>query len=133
MKARRLIGLAATLIVLAGCGGGEETTGPQPGRVQLSISTPNSDDRAVALTITGTFSDIRAVAGYRLYVRTMEDRTAIIVVPQGSATFPDGETDVATLGVPDLRAAGNYSVAVIQGAGTDYDLRFGAGYSARLR
>ncbi len=66
-------------------------------------------------------------------MRALDDRTAIIVVPQGSATFPTGETDVATLGVPDLRAAGNYSVAVIQGAGTDYGLRLGAGYTARLR
>ncbi|UCC81825.1 MAG: hypothetical protein JSW46_12535 [Gemmatimonadota bacterium] len=131
MKAQRLTRLAALLVVLAGCGG-EETTGPQPGRLQLSISAPNSDDRAVALTITGAVSDIRAVAGYQLYVRALDDRTAIIVVPQGSATFPTGETDVATLGVPDLRAAGNYSVAVIQGAGTDYELRFGAGYTARL-
>lgn len=132
MKAQRLTRLAALLVVLAGCGG-EETTGPQPGRLQLSISAPNSDDRAVALTITGAVSDIRAVAGYQLYVRALDDRTAIIVVPQGSATFPTGETDVATLGVPDLRAAGNYSVAVIQGAGTDYGLRLGAGYTARLR
>jgi hypothetical protein len=124
--------LAALVVVLAGCGG-EESTGPQPGRLQLSISTPNSDDRAVALTITGTVSDIRAAAGYQLYVSTTEDRTAIIVVPQGSATFSAGETEVATLDVPDVRAAGNYAVAVIQGAGAGYALRFGAGYTARLR
>ncbi|NIN71734.1 MAG: hypothetical protein GTO46_07335 [Gemmatimonadetes bacterium] len=132
MKARRLTQLAALFVVLAGCGG-EESTGPQPGRLQLTISTPNSDDRAIALTITGTVTDIRAVAGYQLYVRTMEDRTAIIVVPEGSATFPDGETEVATLSVPDLRSAGDYSVAVIQGSGSDYELRFGAGYAAHLR
>jgi hypothetical protein len=132
MKARRLTLLAALFVVLAGCGG-EESTGPQPGRLQLSISTPNSDDRAVALTITGTVSDIRAAAGYQLYVRAVEDRTSIIVVPQGSASFPAGETEVATLDVPDVRAAGAYGVAVIQGAGVDYELRFGAGYSARLR
>lgn len=132
MKARRLIRLAALLLVFAGCGG-EESTGPQPGRLQLCISTPNSDDRAVALTVTGTVSDIQAIAGYQVYVRVIEDRTAIIVVPQGSAAFPAGETEVATLDVPDVRAASDYSVAVIQGAGTDYELRFGAGYNARLR
>ena len=81
MKARRLTLLAALFVVLAGCGG-EESTGPQPGRLRLSISTPNADDRAVALTITGPVSDIRAAAGYQLYVRAVEDRTAIIVVAQ---------------------------------------------------
>ena len=132
MKARRLTPLAALFVLLAGCGG-EESTGPQPGRLQLFLSTPNSDDRAVALTITGTVSDVRAVAGYRTYVRELEDRTAIIVVPQRSASFAAGETKVGTIGVPNVRAAGNYSVAVIQAAGADYELRFGAGYSARLR
>jgi hypothetical protein len=68
-----------------------------------------------------------------LYVSAKEDRTAIIVVPQGSASFPAGETEVATLDVPDVRAAGAYGVAVIQGARSDYELRFGAGYTARLR
>jgi hypothetical protein len=132
MNARRLARLAVLFVVLAGCSG-EESTGPQPGRLQLYIATPNSDDRAIALTISGTVSDIQALAGYQLYTRALEDRTAIIVVPQGSAAFPAGETEVATLGVPDLRAAGDYRVAVIQGAGTDYSLRLGAGYTARLR
>jgi hypothetical protein len=85
------------------------------------------------MTITGTVSDIRAIAGYRVYVRRLDDRTAIIVVPQGSAVFPATETDVATLEVPNVQAASDYAVAVIQGAGADHELRLGAGYAARLR
>jgi hypothetical protein len=132
MKARRLARLAALFVLLAGCGG-EDSTGPQSGRLRLAISAPNADDRAVAMTITGTVSDIRAIAGYRVYVRRLDDRTAIIVVPQGSAVFPATETDVATLEVPNVQAASDYAVAVIQGAGADHELRLGAGYAARLR
>ena len=37
------------------------------------------------------------------------------------------------LDVPDVRAAVDYGVAVIQASGSDYELRYGAGYTARLR
>ena len=123
--------VAAAVAVLAIAGACSDSTGPQPGELDLVLTIASSDDRAVALTVTGAVTDVLPADGFRVFVHEGETETGLIAIPTGPAPFPTGDVIIATLEIPDRAAAADYSAAVVQVASADHQLRDAAAYSAR--
>jgi hypothetical protein len=121
------------LPLLLSCGGGDGgATGPKavPGELTLSLVTPNSDDRAVLISIAGP-GPISAITASRTESMAFSQVTT-------------GKASVAVFGaltsgplvrftVPDVAAAASYSATVTEVVDPANNPRSGvAGYAATI-
>ncbi len=124
----RLALLSAVVAFGVNCGGGgNEPDVPKPGALSVALTTPNIDDAAIKLTLTSPVAPTAiaaASAGLRLFVSGTIGTTTTVVVTGDMTAGP-----ILTLTVPDTRAVGDYSAAVVQVASTTYALRANTGYA----
>jgi hypothetical protein len=116
-SAMRKSALVLLLGVIVSCGGGDggggggNITGPKatPGDLLVNLTTPNTDDRAVLITITGPGS-ISAVAGsnvdYAVFSQTATGKTTVAVFG------PIVNGPLVKFTVSDTGAAASYGVTV---------------------
>ncbi len=110
---RRMCAGLTVALVLACDGNG---TGPTPGSLTVSFTTPNSGaDGAVMLRLTAPAvpAAVSAGAGLTLWGGPVTGTTATIALTGTLATGP-----ILTLQVPDTRQVGQYSVTLLQVAAT---------------
>jgi hypothetical protein len=128
---RRLIGiaLAATLFSLAACSSETAVTTPSVsdkptgGWLTLQLTTPNTNDGAVQLSVTGPAIDSVALVGYDGF--DTNDGMQADLVATGSIV----SGDLARIYVPDLTKTGAYQVVVTAAAARDsYALQTLGGY-----
>jgi hypothetical protein len=116
MSTRRHLALGFALLGLGGglaCGGGSGSTGPTAGTATVSLVTPNADDGAVLLTLTGpNFANVvSASASYHAYVRTVSPgEVRVILVGDLAAGV------VLTTAVDDVSKIGQYGGTVAEAA-----------------
>jgi hypothetical protein len=105
--------LIAALGWSLGCGdGGSPPDIPTPGLLGLSLSSPNTNDGALLLTITGgVVTDVQPATGYTL-ASAGTGTSTVRVVLTGSVS----SGLVAQISVPDTRKAGSYLISVDQAA-----------------
>lgn len=130
---RLLVGLAA--LAVACQEKPAEPTGPilpPNGEIRLELTTPNADDRAILLTVTGSITGLKAANGFTAYVGTEGTTTTAALVRDGGESIPTGGVVVATLTV-DAPSA-EFSVKLAQVATRSHALRSSlAAYSLRMR
>ena len=130
MTSMRAGAIAAGLLAVASCGGDPtptEPSGPVPGVLNVALITPNADDGALLLTISGgpVVSVEAASPGYQVYSFT-PDTTNIRLLVSG---------DIATgallrIHVADTRRAASYHATIAQAASrTTFAQRALSGYS----
>jgi hypothetical protein len=127
MRSRDLLRLALIAGVSLSCGDGTGTVLPDPGPVTLVLTTPNSNDGAVLLDITGDAGIALQAQGYEL--AATPPGTGVRVLVRGDIVGGP----IATLIVPDRHKLGRYTVALLQAVarGTYQQLPL-AGYVVRL-
>ncbi|MBA2626659.1 MAG: hypothetical protein H0U85_01465 [Gemmatimonadales bacterium] len=106
--------LALMCIVTAGCGdGGPGVTDPTAGIVRVILATPNADDGALIVTITGApVSQVEpASSAYQVYSAQPDSLTTRVLL---TGNITPGE--LLRLHVPDVRRAGAYHAVVTQAA-----------------
>jgi hypothetical protein len=96
-----LFGLAP----LAGC---SNSTGPTSGILNVTLSTPNTGDGAVLLTISGGPVDSVEAVGYAIYTARLGQTLRLIV------TGDIGSGPIARIHIPDSRQASRYSATIGQ-------------------
>jgi hypothetical protein len=126
-RRRALIASTAAVVTLLSlsCGGGDGSVAPpppQPGTLVVTLTTPNTDDRALRLTISGgTVTAVEAgTAGLLVLDRVTSSGTMLVVIG------PIRSGAVARLQVPDVHQAANYHVTLQEVADTRYGLRVGS-------
>jgi hypothetical protein len=113
------------LVPLSGC---SNSTGPTAGALNVSLSSPNTDDGAVLLTISGGPVDSVEAVGYALYTAGVGLQTLRVIV-----TGDIGPGPVARIHIPDSRQASRYSATIGQvAARVTYAQRDPAPYSVSL-
>lgn len=119
------IARAVSLLLIAmtlGCG----DNSPVPGSVSVSLETPNLDDGALVITVTG--SGITGItptsSGYQLHQRLVTSGELRIVMFGNLSSGP-----LFTASVPDTRDLEIYSASVVQAASRTNELQDLAGYS----
>ena len=113
---------AAVIAVTMSCGGdGEEVTSPQgtptptpsadPGFVNVSLATPNSNDGAIMFTLAGGVMDSLTSAGGTLFSASTGTSQFRAIV---AGTITNGT--VLRFWMPDRRNIASYTVALEQAA-----------------
>ncbi|MEO8139692.1 MAG: hypothetical protein ABI742_08605 [Gemmatimonadota bacterium] len=127
MRLRELFRLALIAGVSLSCGDGTGTVLPDPGPVNLVLTTPNNSDGALLLDITGGAVTSVQTQGYEL--AATPPGTGLRMLVRGNLVAGP----IATLIVPDRHKLGKYTVTVLQAAarGTYQQLPL-AGYAVRL-
>ena len=125
----RLAALAALVTLGVNCGGGDGDNGsdePTPGNLTIALTSPNSDDGAIKLTIAGPVAPtaITASAGLELFQSGPIGTSTTVIVTGDLAAGP-----LLTIAVADTRKDEDYSATVVQVASETYALRTNAGYS----
>ncbi len=111
--------LAAALPWSSGCGDDPGPTGPQGGILEVSLTTPNADDAAMVLRLTGPgISQVRASEGGN-YLHLVESGSEVIVVLVGD--LPAG--GIVRFSVPDVEAVDSYGAAILEVADESNALR----------
>lgn len=129
MTPRALIALATTLLLaVAACG--ESTTPPEPGVVSLSLVTPNTDDGAMAMVLTGpgvaSFSS--GSSAYAVYWRVVSATEARVIVV---GDLSNGV--LATAQVAEANRLSGYHVGILEVATRSDAVRAStAGYAINL-
>lgn len=122
MKRTIQVALAAIPLACSGGGDGGITQPPAavPGILSISLATPNSDDRAILLTISGPgtpASIVAGPAGYRIESR-------VTGTTARAAVFGNLDNGVlARFSVPDVALAATYAASVVEAAGPSNALR----------
>ena len=115
-------------LVFAGCSSSSE--GPVAGELEVRLTTPNTDDRAVLLRLAGRQSAVTAPSGstYRvLSAPGLGDTVRVLVMaPQGSSLAAGPLVRVM---VPDVRQVSSYAARVLDVASTSYAKRATTGYA----
>jgi hypothetical protein len=121
----RLSGLLLCVLLLS-CSG--DDTGPASGTLDIQLTSPNSDDGAVLLTIAGgPVESVEPLVG-GAYTAKVDDNTMRVVVT-GNLT----STTIARLHINDMNQVARYSAAITQVAvRSTYATREPAGYSILL-
>lgn len=115
MSTARQIGLGLSCTLLAfglGCGD-DGSTGPKAGTATVSLATPNADDGAVQLTLTGTgLSNVQsASASYHVYSRVVSPSEVRAIVVGNLAAGA-----VLTVDLDDVNKLGQYGGTVVDAA-----------------
>lgn len=108
MRSRVLLRLGLIAGVSISCGDGTGTVLPDPGPVNVVLTTPNSSDGALLLDITGAAVTAVQAQGYEL--ATTPPGTGVRVLVRGNLV----SGPIATLVVPDRHKLGSYTAAVLQ-------------------
>lgn len=95
------------VIGLAGCS--REPVGATAAILTLGLATPNSDDGAVLVTISGGPVDSVEAVGYSFYLARIDGNTLRIII---TGDLRSGV--IARLRVPDDRQLSQYSAAINQ-------------------
>jgi hypothetical protein len=111
------VGLA--LAATVACGGSDGTTGPTAGTLTVTLTTPNTDDGAILLTVSGPDMTQIAVDDTSLYVRYAQDGTTVTAVLVGDLE----SGSLVTFHVPDVDAVSSYSATITQVADRSNVLR----------
>jgi hypothetical protein len=125
---RRVIAIGATL--LAACGGADKTSGPSgptPGVLQVVLTSANTDDGALMLTVSGgPVQQVDAAsAAYQVFSAQPDTMTTRILV---TGDITSGA--VARLHVADTRAVASYHASLTQAASrTSFAQQVTSGYS----
>jgi hypothetical protein len=106
-RCRRAMAGLVGLALLAGCSNNTESTA---GTLDVRLASPNTDDGAVLLTISGGPVDSVEAAGYTLYSAAAGASTRFI------ATGNVGSGTIARIHVPDVRLASRYVASIDQAA-----------------
>jgi hypothetical protein len=124
--ARMMAGLALVLC-LTGCGDGSTgPEGPTPGTLTVTLTTPNADDGAILLTVSGPDMTQVTAADGSLYFRHAGGTGAVTAVLVGDVQAGS----LLTFHVPDVTAAGSYSATITQVADRSNTVRASlAGYA----
>jgi hypothetical protein len=107
---RKFLFILAGLVGL-GCGGdaGLEGSGPEPGALRVTLVTPNSDDGAVMLQVSGIIDSVVAAPPYGLFSASPStDVTRVIV------TGALGDGLLLRLYLPDVAQAGSLGVEIME-------------------
>jgi hypothetical protein len=127
MRAPRQLFLTCLLglVPLFGC---SNNTGPTAAALNVSLSSPNADDGAVLLTISGGPVDSVEALGYAVYTARSGAETLELIV-----TGHFGSGPIARIHVPDSRHVSRYSARIGQvAARATYAQRDVVSYSASL-
>ncbi len=115
MNRWNLAGLAAAVVLASSCGGGDGKglTEPAAGVLKLSLVTPNADDGALLVTITGaSISQLEAAAAsYLVYTAQPDSLTTRVLVTGNITAGP-----LLLLHVPDTHRRSAYHATVVQAA-----------------
>jgi hypothetical protein len=123
IRSLAVAGLSAFLL-----GSCSNNTGPVAGALNVNISSPQHDDGALLLTVSGGPVDSVESVGFRIYSIRAADSVKFIVT--GSL----GSGPVARIHIPDGRQAARYSARISQVAGrVSYAPRDPATYSITLQ
>jgi hypothetical protein len=122
------LALAATACT-GGDGGGTPPTQPEPGVLTVNLTTPNPDDRALVVEVTGpSISAVTAAnAAYVVHSRA-PGASSVRVAVFGSL----GSGALLRFQVPDVNQASAYSATVVEVADAANALRATAGYTAAV-
>jgi hypothetical protein len=120
-------GLAlAVALACGGDGGATGPAGPTAGVLTVRLTTPNTDDGAILLTMSGPGMTQLAAADASLYFRQAQTGTTATAVLVGDVQGGS----LLTFHVPDVDAAGSYSATIQQVADRGDALRGSlSGYS----
>ena len=114
------VAVLAAGLMIAACG--EDVTGPepQPGSLQVSLTTPATDDGAVLMTVSGeNITNLRLVsAAHQLYSRPGTGNSVRVIVVGDIASGP-----LVLFDVPDINRVERYLATVAQVASRDNVLR----------
>ena len=130
MTSMRTAAIAAGLLAVASCGGDHtptEPAGPVPGVLNVALTTPNADDGAVLLTISGApvVSVEAASPAYQVYSFTPDTNNVRVLVSGDIATGA-----LLRIHVADTRRAASYRATIAQAASrTTFAQRTLSGYS----
>lgn len=102
--------LLLAAMVTAACGGSDSGPGPVAGTLQVSLTSPNTDDGAVMLQVTGDIDSVTTPAGLTLYEAT-PSATVVRAIVTGSIASGGS---VLTLHVPDVGKASSYTTQLLQ-------------------
>jgi len=131
VSARRFVAALVAGAVFLACGGGEGPTEPVPGTLELRLTTPNANDRAMLVTVAGP-EPIQAVSGSVGSALVFHGR-----VSGSQATIavfgPLTSGVVARVGVADVGRVSAYTVTIVEVADDANQLRPSlAGYSLTI-
>jgi hypothetical protein len=114
--------LAIVLLAASSCGGGDgggTASNPVPGTLNLSLSSPNTDDGAVLFTVTGGPIDSVIPELYTTFSTRVDANTRRVVV---AGNVVDGL--LVRIRVPDVSKVGDYGASIGQVASrTSHTLR----------
>lgn len=124
----RLAALVGAVVFSVNCGGGggTENNDPTPGDLTLSLATPNSNDGAIRLTITGPAAPTAvtaASAGLQVFKGALGTTTVVIV----TGALADGP--LLHITVPDTRKDEDYTVAINEVSSTAFAVVATTGYA----
>jgi hypothetical protein len=121
--------LVLAAILTAACGGSDSTAAPVAGTLQVTLTSPNTDDGAVMFQVTGDVDSVTAPAGLTLY-QSAPSANVIRAIVTGN--IASGGT-LLTLHVPNVGKASSYGAQVLQvsAAGT-YAQRLVGGYTIQV-
>ncbi len=127
VRATVLAVLSGGALALAACSSSE---GPVAGELEVRLTTPNTDDRAILFRLAGRESGVAVPSGsaYRVLVSPgLGDTVRVLVMaPQGSALAAGA---VARVTVPDTRQVASYAAQLVDVASTTYAKRVLTGYA----
>jgi len=122
-----LVEVAAALGMLTGCSG--QPSAPVAATLQVSLSTPFTDDGALLFTVTGGRVDSVDAPGYTLYTSQTDPATLQVIL---TGNLSPGI--VAHVHIPDERVASQYSASINQVAAREtYVARDPASYHVELK
>jgi hypothetical protein len=125
MRALSILASLLALLLVTSC---SNNTGPTAAALSLSLSTPNDNDGAVLLTITGGPVDSVEATAFTVYTAKQDPETLRLIVTGNLGAGP-----IARIHIPDGRQASRYSARISQVASRlTYAPRNPNSYSARL-
>jgi hypothetical protein len=126
MNARILVLALLGAAAAAGC---SSTEGPVAGELEVRLTTPNTDDRAVLLLLKGAQTAVTAPSGsgYRILTSVWgsDSLRVLVIAPQGAHLAAGA---LARVAVPDTRQASSYTARALDVASTLYAQRLLTGY-----
>lgn len=121
--------LVLAAILTAACGSSDSNSGPVAGTLQVTLTSPNTDDGAVMFQVNGDVDSATAPAGLTLY-QSVPSATVLRGIVTGPIT---PGSSVLTLHVPDVGKASSYSAQVLQASATGtYAQRAVGGYTLQV-
>lgn len=105
---------------------------PSGGEIRLVLDTPNSDDRAILLTVAGPAASVEAAPGFTAFTRIGGSTMTVVLVREAGESIASGGVTVATIRVE--ASEGTFQVELSQVATRSHAVRSTLdGYSLSLR